>query len=105
MLLYLVTPYTILLQFITVYTKLDYYPKLDHLITNSMMHLDLPVDVQAYVLELQAKIKIEKQTGQYSQPQTIIHIIREHKKLSDQVQSLQQQLTELLAEKKPKQPS
>lgn len=55
-----------------------------------MITLDMPVDVRVYVLEYQAKIKGDKGPGQYSQQQAIIAIIREHKKLIDELLKFKQ---------------
>lgn len=51
------------------------------------IHLELPQDVRAIILEIQAKTKIKKNLSQYSQQQTIFNIIREYKKITDTTQS------------------
>lgn len=43
-----------------------------------MITLDMPIDVRAYVLVFQAKIKGQR-VGQYNQQQAIIDIIRDHR--------------------------
>lgn len=43
----------------------------------------MPDDVREYVLLLQGQIKSKKKLGKYSQQQTIITIIREHKELKE----------------------
>ncbi len=55
-----------------------------------MINLDMPEDVQAYVSEYQGDLKVSKKTRNYSQPQTIFTIIREHKVLKDQLNKLQE---------------
>lgn len=48
-----------------------------------MITLDMPIDVRAYVLEFQARIKGTKRVGQYNQQQAIIDIIRDHRDSHD----------------------
>lgn len=40
---------------------------------------NIPTDVRRHILQIQSEMKIERNTSQYSQPQTIFKIIREHK--------------------------
>lgn len=49
-----------------------------------MLHLEMPSDVRAYVLQVQTDIKIKKGLGKFSQQLTIFHIIREHQKVSNE---------------------
>lgn len=49
-----------------------------------MITLTMPADIRQYVLELQGKMKASKGLGHYSQQHTILHIIREHKELTDE---------------------
>lgn len=43
----------------------------------------MPEDVHAHVRAYQAKMKLDKNTGFYSQQQAIIAIVREHKLLTE----------------------
>lgn len=47
------------------------------------IHLELPQDVRAIVLQEQAEIKSKKNLSQYSQQQTIYNIVREFKKFKE----------------------
>lgn len=52
-----------------------------------MINLELPKDVRDYVLEYQKDVKIRKSISQYSQQSTILSIIREHKKMCDDLKN------------------
>jgi hypothetical protein len=44
---------------------------------------NMPDDVKDYILDVQRDLKKQKKIQQISQPSTIYHIIREHKKLTE----------------------
>lgn len=44
---------------------------------------NIPIDVRRYILKIQGEIKTKKGVSQYSQPQTIFQIIREHKEFTE----------------------
>jgi len=46
-----------------------------------MIRYEMPKEVRQFVLQLQAKCKIETGNGKFSQQQTITKIIKEYKKL------------------------
>ena len=48
-----------------------------------MIRYEIPKEVRAYVLLKQAKLKVQKNNGKFSQQQTISQIIREHKELTE----------------------
>lgn len=48
-----------------------------------MIHYDMPKEIRNHVLTIQAKLKIKKNNGKFSQQQTISHIIKEHMELSN----------------------
>lgn len=60
-----------------------------------MINIDMPDDVRPYVLVYQAKRKGEKGRGQYSQQDAIFAIVREHRELVDENESLRKQIDEL----------
>lgn len=41
----------------------------------------IPEDLVSFILKTQWDLKIKKKVGKYSQSQTIIHIVKEYKKL------------------------
>ena len=50
---------------------------------SNMILIDMPPDVRAYILKVQADIKIKKGLGKFSQQLTIFHVIREHQKVNE----------------------
>lgn len=48
-----------------------------------MIRYEMPKEHRAYVLLLQAKLKVKTGNGKFSQQQTINHIIKEHKENSE----------------------
>ena len=46
-----------------------------------MIRYEMPKEVRSFVLQLQAKLKIETDNGKFSQQQTITKIIKEYKKI------------------------
>ena len=53
-----------------------------------MINLEMPEDVQQYVRKYQNNMKEKKNTSNYSQPQAIIAIIREHQELKEEIVKL-----------------
>jgi hypothetical protein len=48
-----------------------------------MIHYEMPKEVRNFVLQFQAKQKVETGNGKFSQQQTITKIIKEYKKVVD----------------------
>ena len=43
----------------------------------------IPEDLSKFILQTQGDIKVQKGLGKYSQSQSILHIIREYKKIKE----------------------
>lgn len=44
---------------------------------------EIPKDLVCFILKMQGEIKSQKGIGKYSQSQTILHIIKEYKKITE----------------------
>lgn len=49
----------------------------------SILMKGIPDDVKKYIVKIQGEIKNTKGISQFSQQATIMHIIREHKKMKE----------------------
>lgn len=43
----------------------------------------IPDELVPFILQTQLELRIKKKAGKYSQSQTVIHIIKEYKKLTE----------------------
>ena len=62
-----------------------------------MINVDLPDDVRRYVLAYQGQMKEKTGRGQYSQPDTVIFMVKEHKELKMENETLKDRVKELEA--------
>lgn len=53
------------------------------LIMTTVYIKEIPKDLVCFILKMQGEIKSQKGIGKYSQSQTILHIIKEYKKITE----------------------